>query len=82
MRFSSALLVAASMAPVVLGGPISYGICQSGCYAAAVICYAAAGFTFSVIVATPAIPPALLVCNAGLAACSAVCNTTFFASTP
>ncbi|KAF8869837.1 hypothetical protein BD779DRAFT_1681644 [Infundibulicybe gibba] len=56
MRFSTALLVAASMAPVALGGPIAYGICQSGCNAVVVACYAAAGFTFGTVVAAPATP--------------------------
>lgn len=32
-------------------GPLSYGICQSGCNALVVSCYAAAGFTFGTVTA-------------------------------
>lgn len=31
---------------LVDGGPLAYGICQTGCNALVVACYAAAGFTF------------------------------------
>ena len=53
-------------------GPLSYGICQTGCNAVGVACYAAAGFTFGTV-AAPLAVPALLQCNAGLGLCMAAC---------
>lgn len=31
---------------LVTAGPLAYGVCQTGCNALVVSCYAAAGFTF------------------------------------
>ncbi|KAG7446822.1 uncharacterized protein BT62DRAFT_931390 [Guyanagaster necrorhizus] len=63
-------------------GPISYGICQTGCNALAVACYAAAGFTFGTI-AAPAAPAAIVSCNSALGACSASCaSVALFSPTP
>lgn len=45
----AALLLAAA-APST-AGILSYGICQTGCNALAVSCYAAAGFTFGTVTA-------------------------------
>ncbi|THH27703.1 hypothetical protein EUX98_g6480 [Antrodiella citrinella] len=84
MKFSalSALAVLATT-PFVAGGPIAYGICQTGCNTLAVACYAAAGFTFGTVIAAPAAPAAILACNAGLGTCSAACATIgLFAPTP
>ncbi|KAF8869836.1 hypothetical protein BD779DRAFT_640049 [Infundibulicybe gibba] len=47
------------------GGPVAYGICQTGCNSLAVACYAAAGFTFGTVIAAPATPAVILACNAG-----------------
>ncbi len=64
-------------------GPISYGICQSGCSGLVVVCYAAAGFTFGTITAGVGTPAALLACNAGFGMCSAKCAVvTLFAPIP
>ncbi|KAF8872939.1 hypothetical protein BD779DRAFT_1452367 [Infundibulicybe gibba] len=83
MRFSTTFLVALGMAPVALGGPIAYGICQTGCNSLAVACYAAAGFTFGTVVAAAATPAVIVACNAGLGTCSAACATVaLFAPTP
>ncbi|KAF7427916.1 hypothetical protein PC9H_007133 [Pleurotus ostreatus] len=61
--------------------PIAYGLCQTGCNAVAVSCYAAAGFTFGTVIATPEAPAAVLACNAALGACSATCATGLVAPT-
>ncbi|KAJ8072958.1 hypothetical protein AAF712_008142 [Marasmius tenuissimus] len=67
----------------VNGGPIAYGICQTGCNSVAVACYAAAGFTFGTVIAAPATPAVILACNAALGTCSAACATVgLFAPTP
>ncbi|TPX48424.1 hypothetical protein SeMB42_g02996 [Synchytrium endobioticum] len=52
-------------------GIIAYGICQTGCNAAAVSCYAAAGVTFGTMSAGLMAPIAVMGCNAGLSACMA-----------
>ncbi|EPQ49934.1 hypothetical protein GLOTRDRAFT_51348 [Gloeophyllum trabeum ATCC 11539] len=62
--------------PSTIAGPIAYGICQTGCNALAVACYAGAGFTFGTVVAAPAAPAAVLACNAALGTSSAACATT------
>lgn len=49
-------------------GPLSYGICQTGCNALIVSCYAAAGFTFGTI-------------TVGLGTCMAGCVAAGFAPT-
>ncbi|CEP19814.1 hypothetical protein [Parasitella parasitica] len=62
-------------------GPLAYGICQTGCNALAVSCYAAAGFTFGTITAGAAIPAAIVSCNAALGVCMAGCIAAGFAPT-
>ncbi|EIN12627.1 hypothetical protein PUNSTDRAFT_18994, partial [Punctularia strigosozonata HHB-11173 SS5] len=68
-------------AALVSAGPISYGICQTGCNIVAVACYAAAGFTFGTV-AAPLAPPAILGCNAALGTCSAGCAAFLVAPIP
>jgi hypothetical protein len=66
----------------------SLGTCYSlihvllGCNTMAVVCYAAAGFTFGTI-AAPLAPPAIVACNATLGTCTATCATVaLLAPTP
>ncbi|KAF8977750.1 hypothetical protein BDQ17DRAFT_1285797 [Cyathus striatus] len=78
----SAIVAPLAFAPLVLGGPIAYGICQTGCNTVAVACYAAAGFTFGTI-AAPAAPAAIVGCNTALGSCSAMCaGIALLAPTP
>ncbi|KAI9552355.1 hypothetical protein GHT06_022720 [Daphnia sinensis] len=58
-------------------GLISYGLCQSGCNAVAVACYAAAGFTFGASTFGAGIPAAIVACNTALGTCMAVCAALF-----
>lgn len=44
-------------------GPLSYGICQTGCNSLAVTCYGAAGFTFGTITGVLDAPPSIIACN-------------------
>ncbi len=67
---------------VVQGGPLAYGICQTGCNALVVTCYAAAGFTFGTVTGGLGAPPAILACNAALGTCMAGCIAAGFAPTP
>ncbi|EIW80255.1 hypothetical protein CONPUDRAFT_105217 [Coniophora puteana RWD-64-598 SS2] len=81
LKLAGALLVAASAAPAAVGGPIAYGICQTGCNGLAVACYAGAGFTFGVTIIGG--PPAVIACNVALGTCMAGCATVaLFAPTP
>ncbi|KAF8980957.1 hypothetical protein BDQ17DRAFT_1413669 [Cyathus striatus] len=77
----SAVVFPLAFAPLVLGGPIAYGICQAGCTAAAATCYSAAGFIFGIYV-PPLAPAAITACNTALATCSAACYMSWFAPTP
>ncbi|RXW13811.1 hypothetical protein EST38_g3242 [Candolleomyces aberdarensis] len=70
----SLLFVPVLAASVAQAGPIAYGICQTGCNAVVVACYAAAGFTFGTV-AAPLAPPAIVACNTALGTCSAACAT-------
>ncbi|CAL1708139.1 unnamed protein product [Somion occarium] len=86
MKLAATLLapfaILAAVRPVA-GGPIAYGICQTGCNTLAVACYAAAGVTFGTVVASALAPPAIIACNAGLGTCSAACATVaLLAPTP
>ncbi|KIJ15625.1 hypothetical protein PAXINDRAFT_169066 [Paxillus involutus ATCC 200175] len=76
-----ALTVAASATPLVMAGPIAYGLCQTGCNSLLGACYAGVGFTVGVTIVGA--PPAILACNAGLGTCMAACAVTcLFAPTP
>lgn len=46
MKFIIFLVVLLLTTSNTNGGPLAYGICQTGCNALVVSCYAAAGFTF------------------------------------
>ncbi len=58
---------------LISAGPLSYGICQTGCNAVVVACYSAAGFTFGTVTAGVGIPFAIASCNAGLGVCMVAC---------
>ena len=63
-------------------GLLAYGICQSGCNALVVSCYAAAGFTFGTVTAGAGVPAVILGCNSGLGVCMASCIAAGFAPIP
>ena len=67
---------------LVNAGPLAYGICQTGCNAIVVSCYAAAGFTFGTVTAGVGTPTVLIACNASLGTCMAACVAAGFAPTP
>ncbi|KAF6802731.1 hypothetical protein CSOJ01_11404 [Colletotrichum sojae] len=56
--------------PTATAGPVGYGICQAGCAAVVVACYAGAGATFGVT-AGVATGPAVIACNAAFGQCQA-----------
>ena len=62
-------------------GPLAYGICQTGCNAGVVACYAAGGMTFGTVTAGAGVPAVILGCNAALGVCMAGCIAAGFAPT-
>jgi hypothetical protein len=66
----------------VRAGPFAYGICQTGCNALAVACYAAAGVTFGTVTAGAGVPAVIIGCNAGLGTCMVGCVAAGLAPTP
>ncbi len=56
-----------------VGGTLSYGICQTGCNAVAVACYASAGAVFGTVTAGAGIPAAIVGCNSALGVCMVSC---------
>lgn len=54
-------------------GPLSYGICQTGCNIVTVACYSAAGFTFGTITGGIGAPPVIIACNVALGGCMTAC---------
>jgi hypothetical protein len=77
-----ALCLMLLMAPCIEAGPAAYGICQAGCAALAVACYAAAGAVFGTVTVGVGTPAAILACNAAFGQCSTACIAAGFAPTP
>ena len=63
-------------------GLIAYGICQTGCNAGAVACYAAGGYVFGTITAGAAIPATVAACNSALGVCMTACSDALLALMP
>jgi hypothetical protein len=55
------------------GGPLAYGLCQTGCNTVWVACCAAAGATAGVVTGGAGAIPAVLACNVAQGACMAIC---------
>lgn len=79
--FVVAFLLASSLSPTA-AGPIAYAICQTGCNALVVACYAAAGFTFGTGKSSIWLPPntslihfyPIVTAGAGIPAAIIACN--------
>lgn len=76
------LLLVVLMTDGAAGGLLAYGICQAGCAALVVPCYAAAGAVFGTVTAGVGTPPAILACNVGFGKCSAACAALLLTPTP
>jgi hypothetical protein len=72
--------VAASLANSVTAGPAAYGVCQAGCSAIVVACYAGAGFTFGTVLVAAA-PASIIACNTAYGTCQAACAAVLIAPT-
>ncbi|KAE8877033.1 hypothetical protein PF005_g13796 [Phytophthora fragariae] len=77
-----ALVVVFAPLHEVNAGPLAYGICQTGCNAVAVACYAAGGAVFGTMTAGVGTAPAVLACNAALGVCMAGCVAAGCTPTP
>ena len=73
MRLSTYIVSPLLFASFGAAGPLAYGICQTGCNALVVSCYAAAGLTFGTVTAGIGMPVAAAACNASLGVCMAAC---------
>ncbi|CAF0915876.1 unnamed protein product [Rotaria sordida] len=69
-------------ASCIEAGPVAYGICQAGCAAVVVACYAAAGAVFGTVTAGAATAPAILACNVAFGKCSVACAAIALTPTP
>jgi hypothetical protein len=83
---TAALVLMAILLMITVGtaraGPAAYGICQTGCNALVVSCYAAGGFTFGTVTGGAGIPAAIAACNTSLGLCMVGCVAAGFAPTP
>ena len=66
-------LLAKSCQAGPLSALTSYGVCQTGCNAVVVSCYAASGATFGVATGGTAMPAAIVACNTSLGVCMTAC---------
>mmetsp|Transcript_21124 Transcript_21124/g.27209 ORF Transcript_21124/g.27209 Transcript_21124/m.27209 type:complete len:84 (+) Transcript_21124:2290-2541(+) len=57
----------------VMGGLLTYGVCQSGCNVAWGSCYAALGLVAGASTGGAALPPAAVACNTQQGVCMAAC---------
>uniref|UniRef100_T1JSV6 Cysteine-rich protein n=1 Tax=Tetranychus urticae TaxID=32264 RepID=T1JSV6_TETUR len=80
-KFINILLISFMLVSFIEAGPAAYGICQTGCNAVAVACYAAAGATMGVTFGASA-PASVIACNAGLGVCMAACVAAGLAPIP
>lgn len=67
---------------LVQSGPAAYGICQAGCGAVVVACYAAGGAVFGTVTAGVGVAPVILACNAAYGTCQGACWAALIAPTP
>ncbi|KAL3087010.1 hypothetical protein niasHT_025534 [Heterodera trifolii] len=65
-----------------IAGPAAYGVCQAGCSAVVVACYAAAGAVFGTVTAGIGTPHAIVACNTAYGTCQSACWTALFSPTP
>ncbi|KAI8355641.1 hypothetical protein EDC96DRAFT_484348 [Choanephora cucurbitarum] len=82
LKLTFVLLIVCLLMGLSEAGPLAYGICQTGCNALAVACYAGAGFTFGTITAGAGVPAVILGCNAALGTCMAACVAAGLAPIP
>ena len=63
-------------------GPAAVGVCQAGCAAVVVACYAAAGSIFGTITTGASTPAVILACNSAFGFCVKMCFMLLFTPTP
>ncbi|KIL85995.1 hypothetical protein FAVG1_10965 [Fusarium avenaceum] len=82
MKPAAILTTLACLYTTATAGPIAYGVCQAGCSAVVMACYAAAGYTWGATLGASA-PASIIACNGAFGTCSAACaKIGLFAPTP
>lgn len=81
-KFIALLIIGSILLNLADAGPAAYGICQAGCAAVVVACYAASGATFGTITGGAAIPAVIVACNSAFGTCQAACWAALVAPTP
>lgn len=79
---STLILTLLASAGTATAGPLAYGICQAGCSALVVSCYAAGGLTFGTVTAGLGAPAVAIACNGSYGICQAACAAAILAPTP
>ncbi|KAL3070294.1 hypothetical protein niasHS_016121 [Heterodera schachtii] len=74
------ILLLLSLNPAI-AGPAAYGICQAGCSAVVVACYAAAGAVFGTVTAGIGTPHAIVACNTAYGTCQSACWAALYSPT-
>lgn len=69
------------MAAIAQAGPVGYGLCQAGCSAIVMACYAAGGATWGATACATA-PATIIGCNFAFGTCQAACAAILIAPTP
>ncbi|KAL2820147.1 hypothetical protein BDW59DRAFT_174604 [Aspergillus cavernicola] len=77
---TSAVLSLLLVTSKVNAGPAAYGVCQAGCSAVVMACYAAAGFTWGATMGASA-PASVIACNSAFGTCQAACAAVLLAPT-
>lgn len=78
--FRKAILSIMLVPGMVSAGPAAYGVCQAGCSAVVMACYAAAGCTWGATMALSA-PASIIACNSAFGTCQAACAAVLLAPT-
>lgn len=81
-KFFSLVIVSCVLLSFVDAGPAAYGICQAGCAAVVVACYAAGGAVFGTVTGGVGVPAAIVACNSAYGTCQAACWAALFTPTP
>lgn len=81
-KFISLFIIGCILLQCADAGPAAYGICQAGCAAVVVACYAGAGAVFGTVTAGAAVPAAVIACNSAYGTCQAACWAALITPTP
>ncbi|TLD13059.1 uncharacterized protein PgNI_03574 [Pyricularia grisea] len=81
LTIAKAITATAILSGPALAGPGAYGVCQAGCCAVVMACYAAAGATWGATAGATA-PATVVACNTAFGACQASCHAALIFPIP